>query len=330
VTPALGSASPVDESALAHRRSVRRWQTLVTWLIASGLLAFLVVRLPAQELRAALTAGPVGRLAALAAAFGLTAFVADVFATRVAFAVTGVARPLGELFVVRGATYLLNLVSPAVGQGGLGVYLARTGVEASRAVAAVALVFGSFLGAMVLVSAGGLAASGTSVPGQGRLILTVLVAGFVLWLALLAWRPAALAGRRWLAPWFEPGVAGTLLATAARVPHVLAIVLGLWAALRLWGVDVPLGPGFALLAFVLLVGALPVAPAGLGTTEAALVWLASPYSTLPTATARESAVLSLCLLYHVIGLAVQAIIALPCLPALNRERTSSPREPASG
>jgi uncharacterized membrane protein YbhN (UPF0104 family) len=290
-----------------------------TWALALALLGLLIGRLPFVQLRAALVTGPFGRLALLACVLGCAAYVADVLATSVAFTRAGVPRPLREIFVVRGASYLLGLLSPTVGQGGLGLYLARTGADPVRAVAAVLLVLGSYLFSIVLVATFGLASWGSNALADRQLpLIMILIAGFAAWIATLAWKPAALANRRWLAPFFEPGPRGALVATLARIPHALTTVVGLWAALRLWDIPVPFSRGLVVVSVVIVVAAVPIAPAGLGTTEAALVWLASPYAREPTTAARQAKVLALCLLWHVLGLAVQAAIAMPCVAALER------------
>ena len=62
---------------------------------------------------------------------------------------------------------------------------------------------------------------------------------------------------------------------------MLFLVLAYWGAMRLWGIEVPLSRGLAMITVVLFVYAVPVTPAGLGTTQAALVVLFSPFVPQP-------------------------------------------------
>jgi hypothetical protein len=328
-TPA--PARPPDSETARPPRGSRLWRRAWPWLVAVLLLATLFARLPRAAIERALAAGPAGLLAAFAAAIAALTLAADAAATKAAFRLAGTPRPFGSLLLARGATYLLGLINSAVGQGGLGYYLLRTGTEPGRAFGAVLFIFATHLAAMALVAGvagGALALGGDGAgfaslgrPGGGPALaaaLAALGAGLAAGLAILRLRPPALARRPLLAPLFEAGPGGFLVAAAARVPHVLAMVLGLWGGLRLWGVALPAARGTVLLSAVLLVAALPLAPAGLGTTEVALVALASPYAPAASAAGRQSLVLAFCILYHLFGLAAQAVLALVCMVLLAR------------
>jgi uncharacterized membrane protein YbhN (UPF0104 family) len=299
----------------------RRLRRLLPWAAAAALLGGLFARLPREQVARALVAGPAGTLAAFAAVMAVLALLADTAATRTALARTGLRRPFRQLLLARGASYLLSLINPAAGMGGVGYYLVRTGAEPARAAAAVLLLLVTFLAAMATVGLGGMLAAG----GAGELRpwlapLGLLAAALAAGLAVLHLRPRWLSRRQPLAPLFAAGVGGFVAATAARVPHVLSLLLSLWGGLWLWGVALPAGRGTVLLSIVLLVSALPLTPAGLGTTEAALVLLAAPYAPGAGAPARQALVLAFCLLYHLFGLAAQAVLALLCLAMLPRSR----------
>jgi uncharacterized membrane protein YbhN (UPF0104 family) len=64
---------------------------------------------------------------------------------------------------------------------------------------------------------------------------------------------------------------------------------------------------------VLFIGALPITPAGLGTTQAALVLVFSPYAPFPTPEVRAAAVLAFGLIYYLLGIVSQALMGLCCL-----------------
>jgi uncharacterized membrane protein YbhN (UPF0104 family) len=83
-------------------------------------------------------------------------------------------------------------------------------------------------------------------------------------------------------------------------------------SLRLWGIPVPLAQGVGMVPLVLLIGALPFTPAGLGTTQAALVLLFSSCVPLPTPKVRVAALLAFSLVYYFLGIVIQALLGLGC------------------
>jgi uncharacterized membrane protein YbhN (UPF0104 family) len=297
-----------------------RLRGLLPWLVAAAILAFLVGSVDRQALLHAFRTGPWEKLLALVPVVVLSILAADVFAIQVSCRVTGIECPYGGLFVARGATYLLGLISAAVGQGGMGIYLHKSGVTPLRAAGTVLFLFVTQGGTLILIAGTG-AAFLTRAGGQGPLglpLLAALAAAFALSLLVIAWKPAFLARFQLLAPFFHAGVRGFLIAVLARLPHVLCLASGLWLGLRLWGVPVPLAQGAVRLSGVLLISAMPVAPAGLGTTELALVKLIGPYVPLATAAARASNVLAFSLLYHLFAIGVQVIVGLACLTLVSR------------
>jgi uncharacterized membrane protein YbhN (UPF0104 family) len=134
----------------------------------------------------------------------------------------------------------------------------------------------------------------------------------VLYLAAVGWQPRALQDYQVLAPLMQAGLGGHLRAAAARLPHLLFLVLAYWGALRLWGIPVPLAQGLAVVPVVLLVNAVPITPLGLGTTQAALVLLFSPFVPLPDPEVRAAVVLAFSLTYYLCGIVAQVLIGLWC------------------
>jgi uncharacterized membrane protein YbhN (UPF0104 family) len=243
------------------------------------------------------------------------ALPADAFGTREAFAVAGIPRPWSEVLLARGASYMLGLLSYVAGQGGMGFYLARTGVPAGRSAGAVLLLMIANGIVLVLLGAAGLGIE------LGRLedvrtdllLLTIAaaLAGILAYLIVIAVRPRWLERYSLLAPLFEAGLRGHLRAILARFPHMLLLAALHWGAFRIWGIAVPPVRGLALNPIVLLIAALPVTPGGLGTTQALQVLFFSPYGSAP-------AVLAFSLVHHAIGLIVQAVVGLGCLTLLRR------------
>lgn len=300
------------------------WSRLKVWLpwgVAAAILAFLLVSVDRRALLDAIATGPYETLLALVPVVVLAILAADVLAIQASFRLTGIAAPYRGLFVARGASYLLGLLSAAVGQGSMGLYLHRSGASPLYAAGTILFLFATQGATLVLLAAAGaaaLAATGVAGPLAGPL-LAVLAGGLALGLVVLGIEPRWLTRFQILSPFFRAGVRGFLTAVLWRIPHVLALAGGLWLGLRIWGVAVPLAQGAVRLSGVLLISALPVSPAGLGTTELALVKLMSPFASGADAAARDSSILAFALLYRLFAIGVQVVIGLVCLGRLTRQ-----------
>lgn len=305
---------------------VVRWRRWLPWLAALAILAFLVREVRLDPLREAFRHGAWVALSAFIVLETVLTLPADALGTRAALAAAGVDRPWIEVLLARGTSYLVGLISYFAGQGGMGFYLARTGVSVGRSAGAVLLLMianGIVLVVLGAVSLGiELARGGLGETANSDLLLLIVaaaLAGTAAYLAVIAARLRWLARYGLLAPLFEAGLRGHFRAIAARFPHMLLLAALHWGAFRIWGIDVPLGRGLALNPVVLLIAALPVTPGGLGTTQALQVLFFSPWSAAATPDARAADVLAFSLVHHVVGLVAQGVVGLACLLLLRRE-----------
>jgi hypothetical protein len=194
----------------------------------------------------------------------------------------------------------------------MGFYLQRCGLATARAAGIVLFLLIVNTGLLFIMSSLGLLAGALpGVPGLDALALG-LAAGMLAYLIVVSRRPRFLQGSRLLAPLLEAGWGGHLRAAAGRLPHAVILVLTFWGGLRLWGLPVPWLQGLAVIPVVLFLAALPITPAGLGTFQAGMVLLLSPYVPLAAPEARAAAVLAFSLVYHFLGLAIQSILGLWC------------------
>ena len=281
-------------------------------LVALVILAYLFARVPRAALWDALATGPWLWLGAYIALAMFLVLLADAYATCVSLRVLGLRPQFFLIVLVRGATYLLGVLSYSLGQGAMGFYLQRCGLATSRAAGIVLFLLIVNFGLLLIMSGLGLLAGALpGFPGLSFLALG-LAAGMLAYLSVVSLRPQFLQGWRLLAPLLEAGLGGHLRAAAGRMPHVLILVLTFWGALRLWGISVPLLQGLVLIPVILFLAALPITPAGLGTFQAGMVLLLSPYVPLANPEARAAAVLAFSLVYQFLGLAIQAILGLWC------------------
>lgn len=302
----------------ADPRNLRKLPWL-PWLAAAFIVAALLYQVPRDALALALRDGSYLLLAVYVVIETLALLPLDVFATRQALAIVAVRRRFSELVFLRGATYLLGLLSYTAGQGGVGIYLARSGVRGSHAAGALLFLLVSNVIVMVAIATLGLLAD---LPEEQRGLIVGLIlaatAGILLYLAVIFSRPRFVTSRPVLAQLFDAGVSGHLQAAAARLPHVLLLVVLQWGAYRVWGIPIPFWHSLALMTVVLLVAALPITPSGLGTSQLLQVLFFSQWAAGADVAARRADVLALSLVHYVFGLACQALVGMVCLVHLRR------------
>ena len=296
------------------------------WLVALAILTVLVREIRLEPLRDAFRHGAYLALAAYIVLETLLALPADAFAAREALAAAGVRRPWREVLQARGASYLLGLVSYMAGQGGMGWYLARTGVPVGRSAGAVLLLMITNGMVMVVLGAAGLGTALTrgALAGAPRelLFLTIAaaLAGTVAYLGVIAARrggPPAIASSHRSS---RRGVAGHLPRfRGSPPPHAAADHSPLGsvsdlgdrrAVLSTWcGAESGRAAWWRRCRRPRRSGNDP------GTAGAVLQPLGDG---APTSDSRAAAVLAFSLVHHVAGLIVQGGIGLACLIPLRR------------
>ena len=277
------------------------------WLLGVAIVAAIATRVPIEAFGNAIHEGPHARLAAVDAAMMVGFLISDSLATWVALYVERVRWTVGRTFAVRGATYLLSLLGYAVGQGGIVYYLHRAGLPALRATGVMLFAMGTTFATLLLVTT---VSWGFGSTGHPTLWWSLIggCGAFAVYLAIIAIRPAALVRRALLAPLFEAGLAGHALAIAARLPHVMLVVLGYWFAFLAWGIHVPFGVAMTVMPAVVIAAAIPLAPGGLGATQGALVVLFGDYAVGATSDARAANVLAFAIVHYVYGTLAQLVV----------------------
>jgi len=293
------------------RRFLRRaWP----WLLGLVILGVILSRVPLAAFGTAIHEGPHLQLALVDFAVVVGLLVTDSLATWVALLVVRVRWTFGRTFAVRGATYLLALLNYAVGQGGIGYYLHRGGMSGLRAAGVTLFTMGTTLATLLMVTTGTWAAGSHARADAMWWTLVAGCAAFVVYLVVIALRPAPLVRREVLEPLFTTGLGGHAIALAARLPHVVLIVLGHWFALLAWGIDVPFGVAATLMPVVVIAGVIPISPAGLGTVQGALVYFFSDYAPGATHEARAASLLAFSIVHFVYAMLGQLAVGVACVP----------------
>lgn len=249
----------------------------------------------------------------------------DSFASWIGLIAIRMRRPLGRVAAVRGATFALVLLNYAVGQGGFGYYLHRSGATPLRAVGATLFLIGINFATLLVVMPLTWALDPSHPPTPALWWLVVIgCAAFAGYLVIIALAPGFLARREVLAPLFDAGLRGHALAMAARVPHVAMIIVGLWAAMYVWGIHVPAGVALSVIPAVAVAASLPISPAGLGTSQAALVYFFADHAAAATADERTAIVLAFSIVHLVYSLVGSTAVGLACTPAAKRAASEPP------
>jgi uncharacterized membrane protein YbhN (UPF0104 family) len=293
------------------------WKQLWPWLVGVAIVVVLALRVPFAAFGDAIHHGNHVALAALDFGVLLLILATDTFATWVSLIAVRVRWPMRDVLAVRGATYVIALLNYLVGQGGIAYYLVKAGVPTLRATGVTLYMMGTtFVGLLLITTATWMLGSIENTGMWWTLVISC--AAFGVYLVIIAVAPSFLARREVFAPLFEAGLRGHGLTILARLPHVAIIVLGHWLAMIAWGIDVPFLYAAATLPVVALVTVLPISPAGLGTTQAALIYFFAQFTDGSTAEAREGAILAFAIVHYVYGTLAQLLAGVACMPLARR------------
>lgn len=312
----------------SHARILAALRRVGPWVVGAAILAAIALRFPLSAFREAISHGSHLRLAVANVVITALVLANDSLATWIALLAVRIRRPFAKVLAARGATYLLLLINYAVGQGGFGYYLYRSGAAPLRATGATLFVIGTNLATLLVVTTVAWAVRG--IDATSATLWWTLVAGcaaFGGYLVVIASAPAFLARREIFAPLFAAGLRGHALAIVGRLPHVAVIVLGYWGAMRVWGIDVPFAVGVTIMPAVVIASALPISPGGLGTTQAAVVYFFSDYASGATADERGATVLTFAIVHFVYGVLAAMAAGLICAPFARRDARGEPPAP---
>lgn len=295
---------------------LKRW---LPWLLGITLILVLLLRMPLDKFGSSIKHGPHLQLAAVDLLVTIATLSTDSFATWVGLIAVRMRRSLRDVFFVRGATYILVLLNYALGQGGFGYYLNRTGARPMRATGATLFLIGINLAALLITTPLMWGVTGTGPTTEGlKWVVVAGCAGFALYLVLVAARPAVIAVRQIFTPLFDAGMKGHMLALAGRIPHVAIIILGQWVALRVWGIATPITVAATVMPAVAIASSLPITPAGLGTSQAALIYFFADYAVGNSNDERAATVLAFSTVHFVYAMLASMVVGLACVPFARR------------
>jgi hypothetical protein len=300
---------------MADGRRGSRLRRFLPWCIGIAIIVVIATQVPFAKFKASLSSGPHLRMAATEIGIATIVLFTDTFATWLALIALGVQWGVKRVLAIRGATYLLVLLNYAVGQGGFGYYLYRSGMSALRALGSTLFILGTNLATLLTMTfAIWLVAGARGDVHEGMWWTLMIVMGaFALYLAIIATRIGLLARREMLNPLFDAGLRGHAIAITARLPHIAMVVLGYWIPMRVWGIPVPFETALVFAPAVALAAVLPISPAGLGTTQAALVYFFAAFAPGATSDERQANLLAFGVVHFVYSVIGTTIVGLACM-----------------
>ena len=278
-------ADNLSSEPLAAKSAGGWLRSLAPWLGAAGIFAFLLWEVPLEEV------GSAARNARL------DLFIPEMLATVVfwflldsralAYLVSKFNAPLdwSEARSMRGVTYLLTALNWNVGTAAIVVYLKRFKAVPALESTSSLFLYGNCDATIML----GLALVGSSLFPESAAIEGVQrVAGvsFLIQCLLLVLLAGSFPAWRWLEK-----IRGGSLVRSYRLVELrdLAFIVGIksvyflvfiwifWAGSHAFGIEIPFALALASAPVIMLVAAIPVTPAGLGTQAAAMVFFWSDY-----------------------------------------------------
>ena len=218
---------------------------------------------------------------------------------------------------IRALSYLVAMVNWNLGSGAIILHLRRAKNVPLTASLATMLFYNSLDGFILL----GMSVLGFATAGAGRFAATVGVALAALLALILAirserpdWEPLnRLRAAVVLRTIRSATAVDFAIGGVVRLIYFLIFVLYFWAGLKIFSVDASLLYMMGTVPMVLLSGVLPITPAGLGTQQAAMLYLLRPYGD-------EANILAFGLAFPVIVMLARLPLSLFYLPDLNALR----------
>ena len=304
------------------------WRRALPFVLGLGLIVFVVARLDLQAFVQNLLRVNVPLYLGFCLVFILVLLGADAFATALVYRRSVAPVRFLEFYVVRGAAYLPSILNHHVGQAFITYFLSRThGVPLWRVAGATLLVYASWMGCLL-----GLACVALLLTGQPAAWLVLPIGAGVIYLAVIVWRPAMLARRALLAPLFEAGVSGHLIALVARLPHLVVLFVGTWVPFLFFDVTIPLSAALTYIPILMVASTLPLTPQGVGTRDVLAAVLFEGFAAGETSEQRLAAIAaataSFAVVITLIEVVIGAILMRLVLPRLDRARgEASPKSP---
>jgi hypothetical protein len=312
-TEAGAPRSPTDAPAQPW------WRRALPFVLAIALIAFTLSRVDLRAFARNVAQVNAPAFLGFSLLFVFALLTADAFGTSVVYRRTVAPVRFGEMWILRGASYLPSLLNHHVGQVFITYYIARHhGVSLARMAGGTLLVYVSWMGCLA-----GTGCLAMVVAGQPILLPAAIIAAGLGYLAVIAIKPAFLARTKLLAPLFEAGLAGHLIAMAVRLPHLAVLFVGTWVPFLFFGVNIPFTSALTYVPILMVAVTLPITPQGVGTRDLVAVTFFEKFAAGATHEERLAAIAASTTSFVVAFTLVEALFGLlllrRALPALEKK-----------
>lgn len=253
------------------------WKRLLPYLLGLFLLGYVAWSIDLHALLGAFQTVNYWAYGAMMFCFVVVLLLADALAMHAVFSKNIGPVKVSDLVVLRGASYLPAVLNYHLGQAWLTWFVSKVHrVPVTRVVGATLLVYATMLGGLVLLGSIAYFLQPEAFPW---LLPVLVVSGLAAlgYLGVIARRPARLLRIPTTNFLLDAGVLGHLRALVFRLPHVIILFFSVWWPYELFDIHLSLADALTLLPPILLVGALPLTPQGMGTRELAAIQLLSPF-----------------------------------------------------
>lgn len=257
------------ESASSRHRLAA---TLASWLLAVGILVGLIWQADRDALLSALGSADLARYVVVTIGFVGLWLSIDAFVLSWLFGRLGAHTGWAEMVRFRGATYLFIVASLHLANAALvGLVHRRTGVPLARVTASMLVLYVGDLAALCGVSFLSSLGATSQVLSLIRPVLAATGLGMVALLAAGYALRARLAGRPFFGVVADLGPRDVASLVALRAVFYGSFVLFAWVTLPSFDIFLPLEAIASRMPVIMSIGALPITPGGLGTTQAAML-----------------------------------------------------------
>jgi uncharacterized membrane protein YbhN (UPF0104 family) len=337
MSDSIESAEEVEASPAPTVPVVRRkglwWRRWLPWVATVGIGVYLVVAHDIERVKDAIAAAPMMKLLPFWVVSVGVVYLADVGCLHSLFRRTGQRASFAELRVVKGASYLLNIINYNAAVGGIAVVLARRkGRPILEYISTMLMLSTIDLVGLSIYTLTGIAFLDTwpdvvDVEVVAMIAGTLVVGylgGLVYWCG--GWDFLILGRMRSWTVFHAFRV--TRLADHAILVAQRAGFMGLYFlihyfSLDLFGIPIPWTELLVYNAVITIVGGLPISIAGLGTTQVVTIALYSAHGS-------EEAILAYSALITFSFVVLRAVIGyayLPRLTELTEESATAPAQP---
>ncbi len=280
----------------------------IPWIIGSSVLVYLIWRIEPQSLIKALSNAQLLVYIPALLIFVYFSFLIDTQNLQALMKHFGHMFSFAESMVIRGASYLILVVDYTLGMGSV-IYFLKETRKIPLLQGTAIMIYYNYINqiALLLLAAAGYILLGMSLPwlSKGLILCILLLCLTILAIGVVKHSNISFINRLKKAALMQSFVDSSLqvylLNTIYRTGYYFTYVLFFYAAVKAFGMDIPFITLIAYVPLILLIISIPVSPFGLGTSQAAMLFLFKDYGSQPQ-------ILAFSLAYSVSVLLLRALI----------------------